>query len=98
MSVLIKGMKMPDGCYVCPILNQDDCYCEVKQAKADDIFDRPDWCPLVEVPTPHGRLIEEPTTLSYSGVCKIDPYNYVGLAEYFCGQIKSQQTVIEAEE
>ena len=58
MSVLIKGMKMPDNCAVCPIMNPDEGYCEVKQKRADNIWDRPNWCPVVEVLTPHGRLID----------------------------------------
>lgn len=58
MGVYVKGMKFPDSCCVCPIMNQDDGYCEVNHDRADDIWNRPEWCPLVEVHTPHGRLID----------------------------------------
>lgn len=58
MGVYVKGMKFPDSCCVCPIMNQDDGYCEVNHDRADDIWNRPEWCPMVEVPTPHGRLID----------------------------------------
>ena len=62
MSVIVKGMKMPESCYYCgltdtsfinclafekPILLEDDC--EEK---------RPDWCPLVALPDKHGDLID----------------------------------------
>ena len=62
MSVIVKGMKMPESCYYCgftdtsfinclafekPILLEDDC--EEK---------RPDWCPLVALPDKHGRLVD----------------------------------------
>ena len=62
MSVLVKGMKMPESCYYCgladtsfincmafekPILLEDDC--EER---------RPDWCPLVALPDKHGDLID----------------------------------------
>lgn len=43
MSVLIKGMKLPKNCFVCRFKNLEICY---------------EDCPLVEVPTPHGRLID----------------------------------------
>ena len=57
MSVLIKGMTMPKTCIMCwlsPI-----CPVWVKEVSRHKGYDYrlPD-CPLVEVPTPHGRLID----------------------------------------
>lgn len=68
MSVLIKGMKMPKDCPMCPCAhwNKNDVMtgCElVWRHVPDSEIDywqsdkRPDWCPLVEVP-PHGRLVD----------------------------------------
>lgn len=63
MSVLIKNMDMPKGCYSCPlyrVFTPSDSKC----IATDTYFDRTDednvakTCPLVEVPTPHGRLID----------------------------------------
>lgn len=65
MSVLIKGMEMPENCYDCPFVRAswgNDYYC----AKGDGVEDniktlmskRMNDCPLIEVP-PHGRLILE---------------------------------------
>lgn len=66
MSVLVKGMEMPMNC--------DECNMYVGTAYAPgcliesngipnrynyDPKERPDWCPLVEVKTPHGRLFDE---------------------------------------
>lgn len=57
MSVLIKGMKMPKTCTmcwfspICPVWVK-----EVSRHKGYD--DRLPNCPLVEIPTPHGRLID----------------------------------------
>ena len=64
MSILIKGMDMPYNCAACPLRNQEFfkgkkylygcCLCKgwgTGQTRADD-------CTLVEVPTPHGRLID----------------------------------------
>ena len=69
MSVLIEGMKMPKKCICCPLSHWNKLDeltgCELHQKhipNAEKEFwekDRPDWCPLVEVPTPHGRLIIE---------------------------------------
>lgn len=58
MSVLIKGMEMPKHCIDCPMKNEeDDCLVQELQHWKD-------WdsmkagCPLVDVPVPHGRLID----------------------------------------
>lgn len=46
MSILIKGLDMPKGCdETCPLYLAGQC-CEGCD------------CPLVEIPTPHGRLID----------------------------------------
>ena len=70
MSILIKGMKMPRDCQQCPCaywVNQFTFLgCNVKPGKRYAMRDeeyrnsitRPDWCPLVSVQTPHGRLID----------------------------------------
>ena len=51
MSILIKGMEMPKNCTGCPIC------CGLPYQYRDEKGRRPD-CPLVEIPTPHGRLID----------------------------------------
>ena len=73
MSILIKDMEMPKSCSDCPCidLDNDEYECAVcgiskklipwKWANTqgiDVIYLRPTDCPLVEVPTPHGRLID----------------------------------------
>lgn len=45
MSVLIKGMEKPKDCSECPLVASRG-YCPVRT------------CIFVEVPTPHGRLID----------------------------------------
>ena len=54
MSVLIKGMGMPHDCDSCKVSDILDC----PLWKPMDIGERHPECPLVEVPTPHGRLID----------------------------------------
>lgn len=58
MSIIIKGMKMPKHCIDCPMKNdEDDCVVQELQHWRD-WDDMKAGCPLVEVPTPHGRLID----------------------------------------
>lgn len=70
MSLLIKGMDMPNGCSACRCCVPEDVnsdstsyYCALNNHLAwntehnipDDIEA---GCPLVEIPTPHGDLID----------------------------------------
>lgn len=52
MSVLIKGIAMPKSCWDCELF-----FCSLKD-RLKHIEDRNPDCPLVEIPTPHGRLID----------------------------------------
>lgn len=61
MSVMIRGMKLPDNCLECP-LETDYGTCGyyslfVEAGHDSEVWKRRDDCPLVEVP-PHGRLID----------------------------------------
>ena len=60
MAILIKGMGMPSKCIRCPVnvygrclVNDDK---DVIKATADAVRDKD--CPLIEVPEPHGDLID----------------------------------------
>lgn len=67
MSVLIKGMEMPNSCGECP-LQCDECFgsfrCWFSKKWGSDLM-RADDCPLVEVPTPHGRLIDADELIAF---------------------------------
>ena len=57
MGVYIKGMKMPKKCLWCPL--QYIGFCQVTKTDVNsDLGRRADDCPIVEVPEPHGRLID----------------------------------------
>lgn len=66
MSVLIKGMKMPDSCIACKFGREvnytgdfeEKCLINDKCGYVSVRKPRLDTCPLVEVKTPHGRLID----------------------------------------
>ena len=51
MSVLIKGMDMPERCGQC-FLRVGNCKQRIYMEQ------RPKGCPLVEIPIPHGQLID----------------------------------------
>lgn len=54
MSILIKGLDMPQRCRDCPFIEWiDDC----PITERDNLMVRHTDCPLIEIP-PHGRLID----------------------------------------
>ena len=60
MSILIKGMDMPKRCWECPCYNQEFFMCQVTEIEDydDDGTQRREDCPLIEIPTPHGRIVD----------------------------------------
>ncbi len=79
MSVIVKGMEMPYGCADCDfcggIIMPDGIYCcdcPTEASHGKNISDainndtRADFCPLVEIPTPHGRLIDADAIQDYN--------------------------------
>ena len=55
MSILIKGIAMPKESWDCPCHDGETGWCKVTGSSCEPI---PKDCPLVEVPTPHGRLVD----------------------------------------
>ena len=65
-------LEMPKNCPMCPFAHYDDMFntfrgCDITRGKRWAVKNdkdyaesstRPDWCPLIEVPEPHGRLID----------------------------------------
>ena len=101
MSILIKSMKMPEDCGACDLCTGDgECMAlygeNLWNYIPDDAKYFPnDWkyekCPLVEVPTPHGRLIDADALDYKLGASDRDIYVRCTLEE-------DAPTVIEAEE
>lgn len=92
MSVLVKGMSIPDNCESCRFatgfgfcLAKSDNFCGYTNDRK-----RPEWCPLVEVPEPHGRLIDADALDYKLGASDRDIYVKYTLEE--------EPTVIEAED
>ena len=57
MSVLIKGISKPLNCAHCLCSDESGRYCAAANEYIPKLC-KPKWCPLVEVPTPHGRLVD----------------------------------------
>lgn len=102
MSVLIKGMEIPNSCEECPLCC-DEAFgsykcCRVKGWGDDN--SRAYDCPLVEIPTPHGRLIDEEAI--YNNVksrcnnCHIRACAICGVTRIL-NDIRTAPTIIEAE-
>lgn len=94
MSVLVRGMEMQKRCIDCPFMvsrDNDDCILQSDEANAkfDSWDDMKASCPLVEIPTTHGRLIDA------------DELVRIWKGAMFSGDIKpivdARPTVIEAE-
>jgi len=107
MSVLIKGMKMPEKCGSCDLFHAESpMHCTVvkghKTVGAPYGMPRPDWCPLVEIPEPHGELIDR-NALNIGDYERED--DDTGTLEISLGglldlyhKVKDATTIIEAEE
>ena len=65
MSVYFPGVEMPKNCAECkfwcvcePISADFDDWISIDEAVNDGFLVRHENCPLVEIKTPHGRLID----------------------------------------
>ena len=102
MSILIKGLIMPHCCDVCTfsdwsnlhqtasckLHNYDPCFADHSREYTDK---RANFCPLVEIPEPHGDLIDR---------AMLDPDSDYEDGDFWAvsvAQIKLMSPVIEAE-
>lgn len=110
MSVMIRGMKMPNSCLECDFLESSIVYngnyiCECPSVKscgknvteATEKGIRDLHCPLVEVQKPHGRLIDADGIIK-----KMDEMNVGGVVfgtavDYVKLTVNDAPTIIEAE-
>lgn len=96
MSVLIKGIEMPNDC--------SECFVKVRECDVIEplkINERPRDCPLVEVSTPHGRLIDADTLFELldktQKEIEADTFGNLHI-DYISDEFSDAPTVIEAEE
>jgi len=113
MSVLIKGMTMPQECCFCAMINEHGyCVATKEHHEEEDLglwyeTERPSWCPLIEVP-PHGDLIDRDELARRLGITDMDCYKCAWGNHGFCSRggdftdaceaIEDAPTIIEKEE
>ena len=100
MSVFIPGMEMPKNCGGCHFRRgcydgTSDCCLNPGEYIDSIAFEqhRPEWCPLVEIKTPHGRLIDADALkeeLAAAGII-------LTYGTQICRKINVAKTIIEAE-
>lgn len=107
MSILIKGMEKPKDCYSCPFAHDGwpdewEMHCLFLDRQVGYFGKKlkvPKDCPLVEVPTPHGRLVDADAVLSqYNGNILTAQNDYAEGLRDAAEDIKTAPTIIEAEE
>ena len=97
MSVLIKGMEIPDKCGHCRFATAFEC--EVTKNFITTFNVRQQDCPLVPVP-PHGRLIDADALVKeVEDIAKELPSDSVGAERFklFAEFITEMPTIIPAE-
>ena len=83
MGVYIKDMEVPTSCAVCgwgSYVGNGRAMClKTSMTEKTDIMSNriPDWCPLVEVPAPHGRLIDADALMEAAKKCTAEIPNKV---------------------
>ena len=93
MSILIK-IEMPKGCWACPFAVGKHYECLfTKKSYNWGLTTRPSDCPLIEIQSPHGRLIDADALNTYD-VSPICEFCVMGVTEEDIGLA---ETIIEAE-
>ena len=91
MGVYIEGMKIPDK------ITQVIFYPDGNVYVFRDVIDNDLKLTAIEIPTPHGRLIEVPKSFDLSGLVYIPHNDFMRTAQYFIDQVARQPTVIAEE-
>lgn len=105
MSVLIKGMEMPKSCNQCALAGDgSDAVFSWSCPFVGEIYKegclikgRLDDCPLVGIPTPHGRLIDAGEILNKMNEMEVEGELFTTAVNYVKLIISDAPTIIEAE-
>lgn len=92
MSYIVPKDK-PKSCKYCRFLDRITYECELSKEDYADFKEQYEHCPLIEVPTPHGRLIDADALNTYD-VSPIYEFCVMGVTEEDIGLA---ETIIEAE-
>lgn len=98
MSYIVPG-DIPNNCRECPCgyitegAFSDECRVFAREWEKDADSVRPNWCPLIEVKTPHGRLIDADKLNTYD-ISPVNGFCVIGVTEEDIGLA---ETILEAE-
>ena len=110
MGVYLPNIKKPNNCGRCDLrvsflsIVTDKCVPANREILAYEYeFDGfPEWCPLVEVKTPHGRLIDidaiDSVSIGQEDFVGVNEKNCYGIECVLCGDIDEAPSIIEAED
>lgn len=88
MSVVVKGMRMPDHCWECWLMRNMICGASGELIPSSG---KRKYCPLVALPEKHGRLIDADALAAES--LMDGAYGYVDTKEIY-----DSPTIVEAED
>ena len=110
MSVLVKGMEMPKRCLTCQFhgfggYKNELIVCSLT-GWSEGQLSNVRGCPLIEVPTPHGRLIDadelyEVISLNFKDLDSTEDFMGIGYDHCIADTLvvlRQASTIIEAEE
>lgn len=107
MSILIREMEMPKSCYDCELIDiiencphyelPNEAYCQIPWLRKR----RHESCPLIEVSTPHGRLIDadefDERIRQAGGMCEEElTEDFKDGVQTVLAMLKTQTTIIPA--
>jgi len=103
MGVYIPNETKPSDCYECFCYETEFNMCSLSGKRIDNVRIRLDDCPLIEIPTPHGRLIDENDVKAKCVNEVFDKMGTVAITETYFGDewaddICDIPTIIEAED
>jgi len=100
MSIIVKGLKKPKGCFPCwfSYVREKDLalVCAINGANVDE--QKPLNCPLVEIPTPHGKLIDERDVLLTNLEILMCEGSYKDALKLICEKLDDAPTILDAED
>ena len=98
MSMFIKGINPPKSCYTCDWYNKVQCPVDV--SKCYYKMARHPSCPLISIPTPHGRLGDLDKLEKELQIARKDPYLKWEEARIYgkaISDVRVARTIIKAE-
>ena len=105
MGAYIKGMEMPKSCGKCKLFDASHAiglfsplgWCRVNGKEIFRLSEKADFCPLVEVPEPHGRLGDLDALPWYLANTSVKYATYEDW-EMLCDAIAAAPTIIPSSE